>query len=209
MRKERVISNYYFLTDADLAILGGKVVGALDGNANFPNLNPDLPELDTLAEDFRTKHEIASRGGSVLEVSLKNESRIALLDGLRILSHHVNAVVKGSSAQLNSTGMILAKHPTKVEVPGISDRVILRDARLKGQVRLDFTPVKNTWEYDIDVGKMGVDETILWDEQYKSTSSQGIVLAPLVSGSEVHVRVRARNGRGTGDWSNSSSIIVK
>ena len=209
MRKEKVISNYVRLSDNELAILSGKAVGALDGNTNFPNLNPDLTVLEGLSEDFRTKHEIASRGGSVLEVSLKNESREALLRGLRILSHHVNTVANGSLAQLNSTGLILAKQPSKVEVPGISDRVLLRDAHLKGQVRLDFTPVRNAWEYEIALGENGNGDTILWEEEYKSTSSQGIVLAPLVSGSEVHVRVRARNGRGTGDWSDSSSIIVK
>ena len=209
MRKEKVISNYVRLSDNELAILSGKAVGALDGNTNFPNLNPDLTVLEGLSEDFRTKHEIASRGGSVLEVSLKNESREALLGGLRILSHHVNTVANGSLAQLNSTGLILAKQPSKVEVPGISDRVLLRDAHLKGQVRLDFTPVRNAWEYEIALGENGNGDTILWEEEYKSTSSQGIVLAPLVSGSEVHVRVRARNGRGTGDWSDSSSIIVK
>ncbi len=209
MRKEKVISNYFKLSDNELAILAGKAVGALDGNANFPNLNPDLTELQILSEEFRTKHEIASRGGSVLEVSIKNESRNSLVRGLRILAHHVNEIADGNLAHLNSTGLILAKQPSKVEVPGISDRVLLRDARLRGQVRLDFTPVKDTWEYDIDVGETGTSGSILWENQHKSTSSQGIVLAPLMSGSEVHVRVRARNGKGVGDWSDTASIIVK
>lgn len=209
MRKERVISSYYKLTDSALATLAGKVVGALDNNANFLNLTPPFTILQGLSDDYRAKYSVASRGGSVLEVSLKNESRKALLDALRILAHHVNGVANGNLVMLIGSGLILAKQPTKIEIPEISERVILRDSHLKGQLRLDFTLVKNAWEYEIAVGGLDENGIINWENEYQSTASQGIVLAPLVSGSEVFVRVRARNGKGTGDWSESTSLIVK
>lgn len=102
----------------------------------------------------------------------------------------------------------MAKQPSAVQVPGISDRIILRSAHLKGQVRLDFTPVKHAWEYEIEVGESSDDGSIVWEDRYTSTSSQGIVLAPFMSGIEVYVRVRARNGKGIGDWSKYASIVV-
>lgn len=209
MRKERVISSYYKLTDSDLAILAGKVVGALDSNAHFLNLTPSFTVLKSLSDDYRAKHQVASQGGSVLEVSLKNESRKALINALRILAHYVNGVADGNLVMLYSTGLILARQPSKIEIPEISERVMLRDSHLKGQVRLDFTPVKNAWEYDIAVGNLDENNIVKWEREYQSTSSQGVVIAPLVSGSEVFVRVRARNGKGTGDWSESTSLIVK
>ena len=208
MRKEKVISNYVNLTDNELSTLAGKVVGALTDNESFMELNPTLEDLGKLTDDYRAKLEVASGGGSVLEVSLKNESRNALIGGLRILAHHVNAVADGSLAILNSTGLILAKQPSAVQVPGISERVMVKHGHLKGQVRLDFTPVKNTWEYDIEVGEADVDGLLDWEDQYQSTSSRGIVLAPFISGTEVYVRVRARNGKGQGDWSEHASIVV-
>ncbi len=209
MRKERVISSYYKLTDSHLAILAGKVVGALDNNASFLNLTPSFTVLKSLIDDYRAKHYVSSRGGSVLEVSLKKESRKAVLDALRTLAHHVNSVADGDLVMLISSGLILAKQPTRIEIPEISERLILRDSHLKGQVRLDFTHVKNAWQYDIALGGIDENGTINWRKEYQSTSSQGIVLAALVSGSEVFVRVRARNGKGTGDWSESTSLIVK
>ena len=209
MRKEKVISNYYRLSDNELATLAGKALGALEDNENFTDLNPSLLELKAVTEDYRTKHEIASRGGSVLEVSLKNESRDALLASLRILAHHVNAIANGSLAVLNSTGLILAKQPSQVIVPGVTDRIMLRDAPLKGQVRLDFTPVKDAWEYEIAVGEMGLEGIIDWSQTYPSTSSRAIVLSPFESGSRIYVRIRARNGRGFGDWSEHASTIVR
>lgn len=208
MRKEKVISNYVILSDNDLSTLAGKVVGALTDNENFQNLNPPLDDIEVLSDDYRAKLEVASRGGSVLEVSLKNESRNALIAGLRILAHHVNAVANGNLAILNSTGLILVKQPSSVQVPGVSDRIILRSAHLKGQVRLDFSPVKNAWEYDIEVGESNEDGIVNWEHQYKSTSSRGVVLAPFISGMQVYVRVRARNGKGLGDWSEHASIVV-
>lgn len=208
MRKEKVISNYTSQTDSELSILAGKVVGSLTDNENFTDLNPALEDLKELTDDYRAKLEVASRGGSVFEVSLKNESRNALIGGLRILAHHVNMIADGSLAILSSTGLILTKQPSAVQVPGVSERIMVKHGHLKGQVRLDFTPVKNTWAYEIEAGKADVDGVLNWENQYQSTSSRGVVLGPFISGTEVYVRVRARNGKGQGDWSAHASIVV-
>jgi hypothetical protein len=209
MRREKVISNYYRLRDSELATMAGKVLGALEGNGHFTDLTPPLPELKVLIEDYQTKHEVASRGGSVLEVSLKNESRETLLNALRILAHHVNMVADGRLTLLNSTGLILAKQPTRVNIPGVIERLTLKDAALTGQVRLDFTRIKEAWEYEITVGGLDIDGKLEWIQTHSSTNSKGIVLSPFESGSRVYIRVRACNGRGCGDWSEHASTIVK
>src|SRR5690606_6612421 len=107
----------------------------------------------------------------------------------------------GSLAMLTSSAMILAKQPSGKDVPYVIARVILKDGSLSGQMRVSFTAQRSVWEYEMQVGLWSVDDPdIVWGESYFTTTSRGNIIAPLLPGTKYYVRVRARNGRGSGDW---------
>lgn len=203
--------NYGVLSDYELSTLAGRVKNAMqdvDTAASFPDADPDAAALSLLVEDFIARHEVASRGGSTLEVSQKNESREVLLHGLRKLASYANGIALGRTSLLLSTGLTLVSSQRPSQLPGVTARVQLRDGRISGQMRLDFQSVKGAWEYEVEVGSSLVDEgEISWDHTQHTTSSRANVLTGIVPGLRYHVRVRARNGRGLGDWSEPAILI--
>lgn len=213
MRKDKVISNYVDWSDFELSTLAGRVVVAMNDVAtqvHFPTPDPDLEDLEILASDYISKHEVASQRGSALQISQKNESREALLAGLKKLAHYVNGVANGRTSLLLSTGLVLASAAKTLTAPGVPERIRLRDGTLKGQMRLDFVAVKEAWEYEVNVGESTLnDPTILWTHTFGTTNSRGNILSDLTAGTFYHVQVRARNGRGIGDWSEPVSLLAR
>ena len=212
MRKDKVVSNYSKISDFELSTLAGRILKAMQDPLtveNFPSPTPTIEALDGLVTDYITKHEIASRRGSALQISQKNEARQALLDALSMLANYVNNIAKGQISLLLSTGMILAAQPAGSVIPLVTDRTRLRDGRISGQLRLDFAAVKGAWEYEIEIGEADTQGNVQWDRLVRTTSSRGNVLTDMVAGVKYYVRVRARNGKGTGDWSEATSIIAR
>jgi len=213
MRKDKVISNYGEWSDFELSTLAGRVVVAMNDSSaqtHFPSPDPELEVLEGLASDFIAKHEVASQRGSALQISQKNESRAALLAGLRRLAHYVNGIAEGRTSLLLSTGLVLVSAAKRLVAPGVTERIRLRDGALRGQMRLDFQAVKGAWEYEVNVGESVLgDPDMEWTRTFGTTSSRGNILTDLTAGVIYHVRVRARNGRGIGDWSEPVSLMAR
>lgn len=208
MRIEKLRTNYEHLTDFELSTLGSRVWKALqDASADFPNPNPDLATLGDLVQDYTNKHEIASRRGSALEISQKNESRKSLLGALRSLALYANEQARGQISKLLSTGLQLMAQPRIKQIPGVTERITLRDGRISGQIRVDFKVVPDAWAYEIAIGRMEEGGGISWLKSYQSSSSRSNVLPEIEPGIRYYVRVRARNNKGIGDWSEAVSII--
>ncbi|ERJ57703.1 fibronectin type III domain-containing protein [Sphingobacterium paucimobilis] len=211
MRRDKVKTDYTGVKDSELAILAGKIAGFMEGNTNFStDIKPSAAELLAAAEDYRIKHEIAINGGSSHEKELKKEAKSKLLNMLTHLAHMVNIEAQGNTVALSSTGLVFNKQPTAQQEPGITDRIILKDGRLTGQMRVDFDRIYNAYEYEIQVGEMdSSSERIIWGEMHLTASSMNTIIAPLVPGTRYYVRVRGRNKIGTGDWSDPVSMMVR
>lgn len=211
MRKEKVKTDYTGVKDSELAILAGKVAGFMEGNTLFSaDIKPSAAELLAAAEDYRVKHEVAINGGSSHEKELKKEAKLKLQGMLTHLAHMVNIESKGNTVALSSTGLIFNKQPSALQEPGVTDRIILKDGRLTGQMRVDFDKIPNAYEYEIEVGEMdSASERIIWGETHLTPSSNNTIIAPLTAGTRYYVRVRGRNKVGTGDWSDPVSMIVR
>lgn len=211
MRREKVTTDYSAMRDDELSTLGGRVKQAMGDStmlANFPDA--DVVGFVHAVDDFTARHELSSRGGSSREVSEKNESRAILVDALRKLGGYVNSVARGRSSMLLSTGLVLIGPPRPMTLPAVPEKIRLRDGAVSGQVRLDFSAVQSAWEYEVEVGKAADTEgVILWEESFWTTSSRGSMLTGLAPGDRCYARVRARNGRGLGDWSQPVSLIVR
>lgn len=210
MRRDKVISNYKDLLDDELAALAGKILGAMTGSTIFTDPVPSIIELKEAVDTYRQYHEIAIRGGSVLDNRVKNESRDKLLYVLSQLSHHVNTVADGNLPKLTSSAMILAKQPEGIRVPYVIERVVLKDGNLSGQMNVTFKAQKNIWDYEIQLGEWpDTAADVVWDKTESTTKSRGTIIAPLEPGKRYYVRVRARNSKGVGDWTEAVSMIVR
>jgi len=210
MRKERLLLSYTHLTDYELSTLAGRVLAAMTDNDNFPDPAPSLAELEPLVNTYRTRHEIASRRGSALEISQKNESRQLLLEAFKQLAFYINTVSDGSQPMLVSSGLILASQPREVYVPDVPRLLRLRDGRVSGQMRLDFEPVKDAFEYLYTVSDtVDGQGNVVWPDPVLTTRSKRNFIDPVEPGTTYFARVRARNSKGMGDWSETVSLIAR
>lgn len=211
MRRVKVRTDYSGIGESDLAILAGKIAVFMDGNPHFStDIVPLATDLAVAAEDYRLKHEVAVNGGSSLEKELKKAAKTKLLNMLSHLANVVNYEARGNMLALSSTGLHFHKSPAAEQIPGTTGRIILRDGRLSGQLRVDFEKIPYAYEYELQIGEMEVDsDRILWGESYMTSSSINTTIAPLIPGRQYYIRVRGRNKTGTGDWSDSVTRMVR
>lgn len=213
MRKEKVKINYSNLRDRELATLGGRVVRAmLDPQTAFfySDLRPQVIALSASVKDYIQKHQIASRGGSTLEVSLKNESRTKVLNALRTLASYVNEKARGQLPWLLATGLQLTNPYGRKETPPAASGLMLRDGELSGQVKVYFNRIKSAWMYEIEWAEIRKTQTIIqWEGKQQTTRSKGNLLSPFTPGTRYCFRVRALNGKGVGEWSDTVCFIAR
>ncbi len=194
--------------DYELATLSGSVRASMTAAAEvFASPRPTLEEYGVLVDDFTTKHELVSRGGSTLENQQKKVAKAALLEAMKDLANYVNSVAKGNGAILVSSGFELAASPRSTLSPDIVSNVRLQNGRQIGQLKLDFNPVKAAYEYEYAVAhSLDTQGLPIWEDVYKTPTSRGNVIANAVSGDVYYVRVRAYNYRGWSDWSAVVSV---
>ncbi|SEN33063.1 hypothetical protein SAMN05216436_114126 [bacterium A37T11] len=80
MRVSKLITNYTYLSDTDLASLANRTTDALRANTNFPDLAPPFTVYEPLALGFVAIQAITANGrASGQQKEEKDEARDALL----------------------------------------------------------------------------------------------------------------------------------
>ncbi|MEN5055745.1 hypothetical protein [Sphingobacterium kitahiroshimense] len=210
MRKKKVILDYSGISDHEFNTMIGKVLDCLDGHTLLTDLPIPLADVKTQAEDFKLKWQKASRGGSLLEIEEKNESKKALVQSLRSIAFYVNTVADGSRSILLSSGLILELDPRNVEVPAVVKEVALLDGKQRDQLQVRFKPLKEAILYEYQVSnELDQFEQPIWGETFQASSSYGNVFSPTKPGYVYYLRVRARNRRGIGDWCDVVSLTAR
>lgn len=210
MRQAKVYQNYARWDDYSLATLAGRTLSFITGNTHFPTPAPELTAYGAAVNDFREKHEIASRRGSALEIAAKNNARDLLLELMKQMAFYVNTVANGDQQILASSGFELMPVPKAVGYPGIVGGLQVTDGRVSGETRFSFNVMRNAWEYEYQIATSldaaGLPE---WGELMRTTTSRLNYLPIVDPGIKVYVRVRARNGKGIGDWCEAVSLMVR
>lgn len=210
MRQAKVYQNYVRWDDYSLATLAGRTLSFMTSNASFTTPNPDLAAYGAAVNDFREKHEVASRRGSALEIAAKNNARTLLLELMKQMAFYVNTVANGDQQVLASSGFEMMPVPKSVGYPGIVGGLHLMDGRLSGEARFSFNVIRSAWEYEyetaISLDAAGLPE---WGNLMRTTTSRINYVSGIEAGTRLYVRVRARNGKGIGDWCEPVSLIVR
>lgn len=213
MRKERVRINYQKLSDYQLATLAGRVLKSMQDPitaTNFAEPRPAMDEFEDLVNEYITRHEIASRGGSTLEVGQKDESRVLVLEALRILASYVNEVARDRVSLLLSTGLELVSQPSATGLPPAVTQIKLADGPVSGQVKISFKAIKDAQHYLIEVSDTTNDDSEdNWSQTLETGSSRNNFITDLTPGKLYYIRVKARTNKGWGDWSEFVTWMVR
>lgn len=210
MRKKKVILDYSGINDHEFNTMIGKVIDCLDNHAILTDLPIPIVDLKNQADDFKVKWQKASRGGSILEIEEKNDSKKLLVLSLRSIAFYVNTVADGSRSILLSSGLILELDPKAAEVPGLVLGVELMDGKQRNQLQIRFKPLREAILYEYQVtGELDGSDQPVWGETFQTSSSYGNVFSPVRTGYTYYLRMRARNRRGIGDWCDAVSLTAR
>ncbi|RZF58920.1 fibronectin type III domain-containing protein [Sphingobacterium corticibacterium] len=211
MRTKRVLLDYSELYDHELNTLAGRVLDCLDGHPVLTEPPVTVGILEEQAADFRTKWQIASNGGSSLQRAEKNDAKAVLSRSLKDIAFYVNKVAAGSRSVLLSSGLLLEADPKPSRAPQQVTGVTLADGRQKNQLLLGFQSLRGKalfYEYEF-AEELDGDGMPDWRPAFLTSDSRGNVYAPTIPGRTYYVRVRARNKKGIGDWSETVSILAR
>jgi|SRR5690606_28452418 len=210
MRKARVHINYRDWDDHSLVTLSGRILAAMTGNTNFADPRPELSAYEALVHDYREKQEIASNKGSQFEKKARDNARDALLVAMHELAFYVNTVAKGNAEVLASSGFELVAPPQPKQYPKVVTNVRLADGRFSGEVKFTFSALNEAYEYEYTYATtLGIDSEPIWGELQTTSTSRLNYISGLPVGGTCYLRIRARNHKGIGDWSNTASLIVR
>lgn|SRR5690606_1220021 len=206
--KTKALIGFARMKDDELLVAGNTIIGAMTDNGHFSSPSPSLADVQALLDDFSNKLAVARKRGSPEDTALKGDSRLLLEEALQRLGYYVNSVAKGHLATVLSSGFPVNASATATLVPLRIESVKLTDGRQSGQVRLDFANQSKVllYEYCYRLQQQPEEE---WSERITTTSSRGNIIAPLPPGERVEVKVRAVNSKGIGDWSETSSLLVR
>ncbi|MFP5040443.1 hypothetical protein [Parasediminibacterium sp. JCM 36343] len=118
MTKQRIITDYSTLTDADLDITASAGIKGMTGNTNFTFTHSELTNATTAQTDYHTALAALTTGSSAT-VTAKNTARQKLIDTLYVLAAQINIQSNGDLKILQGTGFPLAKkgsHQTMGEI---------------------------------------------------------------------------------------------
>ncbi len=206
--KAKALISFSRMKDDKLVVAANTIIGAMTNNPNYPQPSPDLADIQLLLDDFTAKLAASRKRGSPEDTALKRESKEPLAEALQQLAYYVNSVAKGHLSTLLSSGFPTNSQGGSELVPLPVESVRLSDGRQSGQVRLDFGRQKGIRVYEYRCRKAGNPEEA-WSDRLSTTSSRGNIIAPLETGQQYEVQVRAVNTQGPGDWSQTASILVR
>ncbi|WP_262249680.1 hypothetical protein [Parapedobacter soli] len=210
MRTPKLITNYDYLSDADLASLATRTVDALETNANFPDLNPSFETYKPVALDYVAKQAITANGrASGVQKEEKDEARAALVVIMRQLTSYINNFTQISSVQLSS-GFYPVLPPKPGQVPSSPSWTRLTDSNRPGELRLQFEAVRAAYQYEMQLASE-LDETgqPVWQDINPAPRALGNFFGPVEDGVVYYFRVRSRNKKGVSDWSPIASLRAR
>lgn len=210
MRKKKVVLDYSGLKDDEFSTLIGKVLDCLEGHTLFTDLPVAIADLKVEVELYKSRWQKASRGGSLVEIAQKNDTKRDVCEMLRKIAFYVNEVGNGTRSALLSSGLILEVDPSSTPVPPKVTKATLMDGLQQDQFKIGFDKVPNALLYEYQVSDIDDGQgNPVWGESYRTGSSRGNVFAPVVKDVTYKLRVRAVNKKGAGDWSEVVSLRAR
>jgi hypothetical protein len=189
---------------ADLILYGNNIVQKLTSNPYFPTPTPTVAALTAAVNDLHTAETTAlSRAKGTATV--RNDKRTVLVSLLQQLDGYVQSVADGTpengAAIIESAGLavrkiaVRGKRPFAAKPGALSGTAVV--TAVSAGVRSSYE-----WQYSTDGGKTWVSAP--------ATTQGKTTIAGLPAGTTVQFRYLAVTPKGgQGDWSPSTSLLVK
>ncbi len=188
--------------------LAQQIITAMTGNANFPNPNPSLANLQTLLTTATTKVNDAeqARQTALQKTTERNTTIDALLAGLIAEAAYVESASGSDVAKIQSAGMDVRAEPApKGPLPQVQNLSATAGDN-EGEIDLQWDSVLGASSYEIQTSPDPITANS-WTHK-TSTTKSSVKVTGLPTGSRGWFRVRAVGASGPGAWSDPATKIV-
>ena len=191
--------------DAQLITDSQTIVTSMTANAAYPTPAPTLATVTAAIADFSTALSNAADGGVTL-TAIKNAKRAVLAGILRHLASYVHVTCNGNMAVLLSSGFPTQK-PARTPA-GILPAPVppaLQQGGRSGDLVASVTPIPLSNAYTWRLALASAPDTYL---QTVPTTAASNTFSGLTPGQTYSVDVNAFGSAGTGDWSDTSELMI-
>ncbi len=185
--------------------LGRRLVKDCTGNPNFINPNPALADITAASDEAEVAFNNA-KGGGKDETAILRERELALDIIITAFASYVDSVARGSDTIILSSGFDASKDPDPTGTPEQVTGLEASITQKKGEVELDFDPVRRVIAYIIEKSDTPDDAGF---SQLAIVSSTRFLVTGLESLRNHWFRVRAVGRRGLlGPYSDPAQSIA-
>ena len=200
----KLITGFSEYSADGLSHLGSDVAGNVTKLPIFTSLKPTPAEITTQVQSLLTATGMYGPG----RAQAVDAAFTGLASLLSLVSTNAPQVANVTNTDLAAIGIPVVKKPTRTtQPPDQVQNVVLDNGANSGEVEGTCDPAGyNTRVYE---GQWTLDPNgNSWSETSIFPNSRSIMFTGLTRGKDVWVRVRARNVKGAGAWSNPAVIMV-
>ena len=197
----------FLMTDSDAQVITDTqtIVNSMTDNHAYTSPSPALAAITTAINDFSVAVANAADGGTTL-TAIKNAKRKALVGLVRHLASYVHVTSNGDMAVLLSSGFPTQK-PVRTPV-GILPAPVppyLQQGGRSGDLVASVTPIPNCSSYTWRLALSSAPDSYL---QTVQTTAASNTFSGLTPGQTYSVDACAFGSAGTGDWSDTSALMI-
>ena len=181
---------------------GEMVTDKLDGNPDFPNLNPNLAALKTVTSDLRQAHKDLQDAHKAYQekVNILNQKSNAFVTLFTQVGSHIENVSNGDEAKIHGTGMDVQKDKSRV---GLPKKVVFLNASSSdnvGEIDIQWDTVRGAKTYIVQTA-INDGSPIVWTNMALVTQAKTAL--KMKSGVSYQIRIAAVGTAGQGPWSDA------
>lgn len=208
MEKYKTAKDYSGFSDFQLLGLAAAVIANLNGNVNFPDPDPDVAELTILYNEFQDAVTAAKDGGTNL-VTIKNEKRQALIDGLQKDAIYVDLKGKNIKSIMESSGYDV--YSTARSVAPASGKPFVKSVvagPIAGETIVKTDKVEHAVVYELRYTLDDYSAEANWIYMVVQTATT-FYLPKLTLGKYIWIQMRTISTKGPSDWSDPYNFMIR
>ncbi len=183
----KLIIDYISLPQADILLLGQKVLGAFTDNDNYPSPDPDLKTLEVNITTYKNALGISGRNQPKTNNIAKNKARLVLATSLASLAHYAMDTTPDEEEALSTTLLPMYKTRRPVGPLAPPETVTVTQGMNSGELVVESSKIPQAWQYELMIAPVVAGAAPVWSTY--TYSKRKYILKGLVPGTEYRIKV--------------------
>ena len=199
MATSKVKLDLHVLTNEQLAAKAQSIKQAMTGNASFPDPDPALSAIGSLADQLLSEKADADAADAVSQsaTAAMNATRGVLISTITSLGAYVQKTSLGVAAKIKSADMDVEKDREPAQIPAAPASLSVKPGANEAELDCKWPSDPTAKFYEVECATTPAGPWLHADTVTKAKAT----IKNLASGTLYYIRARACNATGKGPWS--------